>query len=81
MIIDLPVASPNTHQGSKRLTIKSTGATQKQYVKSLSINGERVNTPVLLHEQIATGGEIVFEMSDEVEQWGNNPDVLKSLRG
>ncbi len=71
--------SKNSHQPSRRLTIKSVGATRKRYVKSLSVNGVRVGTPVLFHEQIAAGGEIVFEMSDEVQEWGNNPDILKSL--
>lgn len=82
MIIDWPQVVPNSVQpGSRRLTIRSSGAVQNQYVKPLTVNGEPINAPVLLHEQIINGGEIVFEMSDEIQEWGNNPDVLKSLLG
>lgn len=81
MIIDWPPVTSNSVQSSsKRLTIKSSGASQKQYVKSLTVNGENIDTPILVHEQIVNGGEIVFEMSDEIQDWGNNPDVLKSLK-
>lgn len=79
MIIDWPIATNGAQQGSKRLTITSTGASQNQYVKSLTVNGEQISTPVLLHEQLVAGGEIVFEMSNAVQEWGNNQDVLNSL--
>ncbi|KAF5364297.1 hypothetical protein D9756_001133 [Leucocoprinus leucothites] len=79
MIIDWPQANANSHQSGSRLTIRSSGAPQKQYVKALTVNGEPVVAPVLLHEQIVQGGEIVFEMSDSVEEWGNEPDVIQGL--
>ena len=79
MIIDWPTATSDAQQKSKRLTITSTGAPRNQYVKSLTVNGEQISTPVLLHEQIVAGGEIVFEMSNEVQEWGNNQDVLNNL--
>lgn len=35
--------------------------------------------PIIRHEQIAHGAEVVFEMSDRVERWGNDAAVLKGL--
>ena len=46
-------------------------APTKPYIKSLTINGRRIDVPVVRHEDIADGGEIVFEMSEKVEEWGN----------
>jgi putative alpha-1,2-mannosidase len=81
MTIDWPQANANSDQSSlSRLTIRSSGAPQKKYVKSLTVNGEAITVPVLLHEQLVEGGEIVFEMSDQPEEWGNNPDVMQSLQ-
>ncbi|KAJ3553633.1 hypothetical protein NP233_g12601 [Leucocoprinus birnbaumii] len=77
MIIDLP--QPDAMVQSKRLTIKAEGAKNKKYVKSLTLNGKAVLQPILLHEQLVGGGEIVFEMSDNVQEWGNDPEILRSL--
>jgi putative alpha-1,2-mannosidase len=58
--------------GSARpLTILAPGAPSKLYVRSLSVNGETVREPVIKHEQIVGGGQIVFEMSDVPEAWGS----------
>lgn len=81
MTIDWPQTNAvNDQSNSKRLTIKSMGAPQKKYVKSLTVNGEAVVIPVLSHEQLIGGGEIVFEMSGEVQEWGSDPGVMQSLR-
>jgi hypothetical protein len=37
----------------------------------MAINGKNIDIPIVRHEDIAHGGEIVFEMSDTVEEWGN----------
>jgi putative alpha-1,2-mannosidase len=37
----------------------------------MTINGRIIDVPIIRHEDIANGGEIVFEMSGEVESWGN----------
>ncbi|KXN88545.1 hypothetical protein AN958_07181 [Leucoagaricus sp. SymC.cos] len=82
MTIDWPQTSSDGHQsGSRRLTIKSPEAPRKRYIKSLTVNGESAMLPVLLHEQVAGEGTIVFEMSDKPEEWGNNPAVMQSLLG
>ncbi|OCH93281.1 glycoside hydrolase family 92 protein [Obba rivulosa] len=62
--IDLPGAS-------KPLVITSSGAPQKPYIKSLTVNGSPVSVPIIGHEQIASGGEIVFEMSSDPQEWAS----------
>jgi len=52
----------------KPLVIKAQGAATKKYVKSLRVNGRNVKTPVIKHEDIANGGEIIFDMSDKAEE-------------
>ena len=63
----------------KKLTITAIGARSKPYIKSLTINGISITQPIIKHEQIANGAEVVFEMSDEVEMWGNDDSVLKAF--
>jgi len=54
----------------KQLVIRASGAPTKPYVKSLKVNGKSTVEPILSHDQISKGGEIVFEMSDEPQTWG-----------
>ncbi|KIJ44801.1 glycoside hydrolase family 92 protein [Sphaerobolus stellatus SS14] len=56
---------------SKPLVIRAPGASTKPYVKSLTVNGKPISEPILTHDQIANGGEIVFSMSDVPEEWGS----------
>jgi len=62
--LDLPGAA-------RPFVITSTGAASKPYVKSLTLNGVSVQQPVLRHEDIMKGGELVFEMSPVPEAWGS----------
>jgi putative alpha-1,2-mannosidase len=59
--------SPN-----KPLVISSIGAPSKVYVKGLTVNGEFQSLPIIRHEQIVHGGEIIFDMSEHPESWGSN---------
>ncbi|KAG6908139.1 hypothetical protein DXG01_005968 [Tephrocybe rancida] len=70
--IELPPTPGQKDEHRKRtLTVSAPGAPTKPYIKSLTVNGRRIGTPIILHEDIADGGELVFEMSDVVEEWGN----------
>ncbi|TFK88274.1 glycoside hydrolase family 92 protein [Polyporus arcularius HHB13444] len=62
--IDLPGAP-------KPLVITSTGAPSRPYIKSVTVNGRSLDTPILTHEDIVAGGHIVFEMSDTPQAWGS----------
>ena len=63
--ISLPAAS-------EPLVITAPGATDQPYVKSVTVNGEKLDRPIILHSQIKDGGEIVFEMSDEPQRWASD---------
>jgi putative alpha-1,2-mannosidase len=56
---------------TRMLNIIAKDAPSKPYIKSMTINGKNIDLPIVRHEDIANGGEIVFEMSDKVEDWGN----------
>ncbi|KAH9057785.1 glycosyl hydrolase family 92-domain-containing protein [Lactarius vividus] len=62
--INLPVTSQPLH-------VIAPGARTKPYVKSLRINGKEVNEPIIKHSQIAYGGVIEFEMSDQPQAWAS----------
>ncbi|KAI0337493.1 glycoside hydrolase family 92 protein [Trametopsis cervina] len=53
------------------LVISSKSAPTAPYVASLKVNRKHVNEPIIYHEQIANGGEIVFEMSEEPATWAS----------
>lgn len=69
--VSIALPSNSTNDKKKTLTITAEGALTKQYVKSLTVNGQSIDFPVITHKQISNGGEIVFEMSDTIEKWGN----------
>ncbi|PFH47118.1 glycoside hydrolase family 92 protein [Amanita thiersii Skay4041] len=88
LVINLPPRPAETSAGNagttgegeadrRVLTITARGAPTKLYIKSLTVNGEAVTWPVIRHDQIADGGEIVFEMSDNIEAWGNGLLLLQ----
>jgi len=58
--------------GAKQpLIITSQGAATSPYVKSLAINGQAVQEPVIRHEQISSGGNIAFVMDKQPQSWGS----------
>ncbi|OBZ65460.1 hypothetical protein A0H81_14578 [Grifola frondosa] len=73
--IDLPNAT-------RPLVITSMGAADKPYIKNVIVNGRTLQSPIITHQQIASGGEIVFEMSAEPQPWASSTLVsrLNTLR-
>jgi hypothetical protein len=45
----------------------------------MMVNGRMAHVPIIQHQDIADGGEIVFEMSEKVEEWGNELLVRSHL--
>ncbi|KAG6838170.1 hypothetical protein C0991_001365, partial [Blastosporella zonata] len=71
--IELPPTPQQKDQRQKRtLSITALGAPTKPYIKSLTVNGRKVDPPIIRYEDFADGGEIVFEMTDLVEECGND---------
>lgn len=67
------------------MLITAPGARRKPYVKSLTINGVKIEKPIIKHAQLV-GWEneseeirVEYEMSDRVEVWGNDKEVLDVL--
>ncbi|KAF8169034.1 glycoside hydrolase family 92 protein [Mycena galopus ATCC 62051] len=58
----------------KSLTITAEGALSAKYVRGLTIDGQTVESPVIRHEQIAAGADVLFEMSGVPENWGDEKD-------
>ena len=57
---------------AKKLTVKAKNLSEEnKYVKGVTINGKRLTKPILLHDDIKNGGEIIFEMTDKPAQFGN----------
>lgn len=54
------------------LVITAPGAVAKPYVKSLSIDGVKIDRPLLRHQQIVTAKHIAFEMADTPQSWGES---------
>lgn len=63
------------------MKVTAIGARTKPYIKSLTIDGVKVDRPIIRHEQIAHGAEVEFEMSDEIQLWGNDPVILEAFVG
>ncbi|KAJ7124454.1 glycosyl hydrolase family 92-domain-containing protein [Mycena epipterygia] len=59
---------------TKPLTITAQGAPSAKYIRSLSIDGQAVVSPIIRHEQIAAGGNVRFEMSDVPQSWGDEEE-------
>ncbi|EJF59982.1 glycoside hydrolase family 92 protein [Dichomitus squalens] len=63
--IDLP--------GAKQpLVITSSGAPKKPYIKSVTVNGRELASPILTHADIANGGHINYEMSSAPQKWSSS---------
>jgi len=62
------ITLPNT---TTPLVISSHRAPTDVYVKSLAINGQALHSPIIMHTQLANGGEITYEMSETPELWAN----------
>lgn len=61
----------------KTLVITAKDAATKPYVRSLTLNGKAIPEPLLSHDDLIGGGDLVFEMSDKPQPWGSsNSDLL-----
>lgn len=80
--VNLTLANPALDGEPTIISISAPGARTKPYIKSLTVNGVPVETPIIRHDQLLGKQRkvaIVYEMSDTVQGWGNNAEVLKAL--
>ena len=53
------------------LVIHSQDAPNNPYIKSLALNDVPLNEPIITHDNIVNGGDLVFEMSVTPDAWGS----------
>ncbi|KAI0872716.1 glycoside hydrolase family 92 protein [Hypoxylon argillaceum] len=58
-----------------QLIISAPGAPKKPYVKSLTIDGESRETPIISHSELVEARLIIFEMSEVATNWGSRCDA------
>ncbi|PTB66784.1 glycoside hydrolase family 92 protein [Trichoderma citrinoviride] len=70
-------AGPGDGGKEHTLVISAPGAGTegKAYVKSLKVDGEEIDRPMLTHGQVVKARRIEFEMSDEPTSWGQEGTV------
>ncbi|MEO8572598.1 MAG: GH92 family glycosyl hydrolase, partial [Pyrinomonadaceae bacterium] len=55
-------------ENGKAFTIRATNVSSaNKYIRSAKLNGETLDAPILVHEDIMKGGTLEFEMSDKPE--------------
>ncbi|KAI1826441.1 glycoside hydrolase family 92 protein [Xylaria intraflava] len=57
--------------GEDNLVISAPGAPTKPYVKGLSIDGKKVDQPIITHSELVNAKLILFEMSETPTSWGS----------
>ena len=63
------------YNGNK-FTVKANNISSENfYIQSAKLNGKPYKKPWITHEDIVTGGTLVFEMGPTPnKQWGTNPE-------
>ncbi len=71
----------NLENGKKFVITAKNNGYKNVYIKSASINGSKLEHAYYTHDQIANGGEVVFEMTDKpADLWGTaNPAFFTML--
>lgn len=80
--ITLNLANPSLGGERTEISIRAPGARTKPYIKSLTLNGVPLERPIIRHDQLLGKGrkiEVVYEMSENIQSWGNDEDVLAAL--
>lgn len=83
-----PLGSPifdkvtiNLEDGKKFVITSKDNSEKNIYVKSVKLNGKKIDSPFITHQQIMDGGSIEFEMTDlPNKDWGKEINGLFSLR-
>ncbi|KAF9224665.1 hypothetical protein BS17DRAFT_780264 [Gyrodon lividus] len=55
----------------KKLHIVSPGAPSKPYIHSLSVNGRKLEQPIITHDELTQGGVFLFLMRDIPQAWAS----------
>ncbi|WP_249316844.1 GH92 family glycosyl hydrolase [Bacillus sp. FJAT-50079] len=73
-------ATIHLENGKKIVINAPENSKENKYVQSLKLNGENYNKNYLLHEDIANGGILDFDMGPKPSKWGSEvKDLLDSI--
>jgi putative alpha-1,2-mannosidase len=61
---------PKSTSGSIKIIAEN--SRREIYVKSLKIDGQEIDSPVLTHSTLMTSRELEFEMSARPQKWASN---------
>lgn len=53
------------------LIVNAPGALTMPFVRSLKVDGQDIERPILSHRQLVAANRIAFEMADTPQQWGS----------
>ena len=68
-------------ENGKQFTIKAPGTSStNRYIQSATLNGEDHGTPVLRHDTIMAGGELILTMGPKPSTWGSDGYVRPKTR-
>jgi hypothetical protein len=71
----------NLENGKKFVISARNNSALNKYISGASINGKKLEHSYFTHEQIANGGQVVFDMSGTpVDLWGTNNPALFSMQ-
>ena len=64
-----------------RFEIEAEGASvENKYIQSVRLNGEEINGPWILHDDIMKGGKLIIEMGPRANKsWGTDPELYNTL--
>ena len=70
-----------TLEDSKQFTVQANGISAKNfYIKSATLNGKVLDRSYLYHQEITSGGTLVFEMTNTPSAWGTKDSQIPSTQ-
>jgi hypothetical protein len=68
-------------EDSKQFTVQANGVSKENfYIKSAKLNGKVLDRSYLYHQEIISGGTLVFEMTNSPSPWGTKEHQIPSTQ-
>lgn len=61
--------------GKQFVVTASRNGPQRPYIRGATLNGQPFHKTYLTHEQIANGGEVIFNMTSAPDKWASAPEA------
>ncbi|MFT7071255.1 MAG: putative alpha-1,2-mannosidase [Patiriisocius sp.] len=64
-------------ESGKSFTVEAKNVSEKNfYIKSVSLNGNKLNRTFIKHDEIMNGGTLLFEMTHQPSKWGTKDSEI-----